>query len=79
MKLGKAEFVAASICGQELFYLSSLLRNLAFELTAPTRAWEDNQACIHMSENAHADCSFHIDVKVWFLPDMVRDQDKVIR
>jgi len=39
-----------------------------------TRIFEDNASCILMSENpANAERSRHIDTRVWFLRDMVRD------
>eukprot|EP00961_Rhodomonas_salina_P272582 3683322-Rhodomonas_salina.1 len=42
----EAEFVAASICGQEVIYLRALLTGLGFPPLGPTMLWEDNAACI---------------------------------
>ena len=71
----EAEFVAASVCGVEVIYLRNLLSDLGYEQTTPTTVFEDNAACILMSENpAHPDHSRHIDTRKWFLRDMVRDQ-----
>eukprot|EP00961_Rhodomonas_salina_P054757 735670-Rhodomonas_salina.1 len=47
----EAEFVAASQCGQEVLYLRQLLEQLGYKQTEPTRVYEDNEACIKMSEN----------------------------
>jgi hypothetical protein len=70
----EAEFVAASLCGQEVIYLRALLCSVGLEQVGPTPIWEDNAACILMSENpAHPDRARHIDVKVHFLRDMVRE------
>ena len=70
-----AEFVAASVCWIEVIYLRNLMRDLGFEQSLPTRIFEDNAACILMSENpAHPDCVFHIDTSVHFLRDMVRNK-----
>eukprot|EP00961_Rhodomonas_salina_P076599 1028392-Rhodomonas_salina.1 len=70
----EAEFVAASICGQEVIYLRALLSCLGFPPRGPTLIWEDNAACIQMSENpTHADRARHIDTRIYFLQDMVRD------
>eukprot|EP00961_Rhodomonas_salina_P027656 373724-Rhodomonas_salina.1 len=70
----EAEFVAASICGQEVIYLRALLTGLGFPPDGPTRIWEDNAVCIQMSENpTHADRARHIDTRLYFLQDMVRD------
>ena len=70
----EAEFVAASICGQELIYVRALMDGLGFTQKGPTTIWEDNAACIAMSENpTHADRARHIDTRIYFLRDMVRD------
>jgi hypothetical protein len=40
----------------------------------PTEIWEDNASCIMISENAtNRDRSTHVDVKVHYLRDLVRD------
>eukprot|EP00961_Rhodomonas_salina_P250317 3384021-Rhodomonas_salina.1 len=38
----EAEFVAASLCGQEVIYLRNLLRDLDLTQDSPTDIWEDN-------------------------------------
>ena len=71
----EAEFVAASVCGQEVIYLRNLLRDLGYSQTSPTKIFEDNAACIMMADNpAHPDKARHIDTRRWFLRDMVRDK-----
>lgn len=70
----EAEFVAASMCGQEVIYLRNLLRDLGHPQTTPTQIYEDNASCIAMSENpANPKRSRHIDTRMYFLRDMVRD------
>lgn len=70
----EAEFVAASVCGQEVTYLRNLMRDLGFEQKMPTAIFEDNASCILMSENpVNADWSRHINTCIWFLRDMVRE------
>eukprot|EP00961_Rhodomonas_salina_P047823 642367-Rhodomonas_salina.1 len=49
-----------------------------------TLIWEDNAACIQMSENlnqTHADSASHIDsdMHLYFLRDMVRDGHSVVK
>ena len=40
----------------------------------PTKIWEDNASCIMMSENpTNRDRSRHVDVKVHYLCDLIRD------
>ena len=70
----KAEFVAASICGQEVIYIHALLRSLGFAQKGPTLVYEDNASCIAMSENpVNAERSRHIDMRSFFICDLVRD------
>ena len=70
----EAEFVAASQAGQEVLYLRALLKGFAYLQHGPTEIWEDNASCILMSENpTNRERSRHVDVRVHFLRDMVRD------
>ena len=70
----EAEFVAANQAGKEVLYLRALLRGFACPQTRPTELWEDNVSCIVMSENpTNRERSRHVDVRVHFLRDMVRD------
>jgi hypothetical protein len=67
----ETEFVAAS---QEILYLRALLKGFAYLQHGPTEIWEDNASCILMSENpTNRERSRHVDVRVHFLRDMVRD------
>jgi hypothetical protein len=70
----EVEFVAASQAGQEVVYLRALLRGFGYPQVRATEIWEDNASCIMMSENpTNRDRSRHVDVKVHFLRDLVRD------
>jgi len=64
----EAEFVAASMCGQEVIYLHNLLRDLGHSQgDRPTVIYEDNASCIAMSENpVNVERSSHIDTRLWF-------------
>jgi hypothetical protein len=69
----EAEFVAASQVGQ-VVYLRELLMGFGHPQRKPTEIWEDNASCIMMSENpTNRDRSRHVDVKVHYLRDLVRD------
>eukprot|EP00961_Rhodomonas_salina_P041554 559249-Rhodomonas_salina.1 len=75
----EAEFVTASLCGQEVICLRSLLRGFGFEhwQTSPITVYEDNASCIAMShklEQVKQEHSSHIDTRLYFLWDMVRDK-----
>jgi ABC-type branched-subunit amino acid transport system ATPase component len=70
----EAEFVAASQAGQEVLYLRALLKGFAYLQRGPTGIWENIASCILMSENpTNRERSRHVDVRVHFLRDMVRD------
>ena len=51
LSTSEAEYVAASQCGQEVVYLREILRDFGFPPPGPTRVYEDNRACVSMSEN----------------------------
>ena len=71
----EAEFVAASICAQEVIYVRSLLEGFGVKQSGPTHIYEDNQSCIAMSHNpVKPDRSRHIDTRKYFLRDLVRDK-----
>ena len=59
---------------QEVVYLRALLRGFGYPQRGGTEIWEDNASCIMMSETpTNRDRSRHVDVKVYFLRDLVRD------
>ena len=71
----EAEFVAASQLGVELLYLRTLMRDFGYEQKKPTVTWEDNAATILLSKNpVNRQASRHIDTRVHFLRDLVKDK-----
>jgi hypothetical protein len=71
----ESEFIAASQCGQEVVYLGEILKGFAAEQDSCTRIFEDNQACIAMSENTvHREHSRHIDVHKYYVREVVEDK-----
>jgi len=69
----EAEYVAASAVAQENAYLRALLSDFNRSPLGPTCVWEDNAACILMSENpVNHDRSRHVNVKFHFLRERVR-------
>jgi hypothetical protein len=73
----ETEFVEVSQAGQEVVCLGTLLRGFGYTQRGPTEIWENNASCIMMSENpTNRDRSRHVDVKVHFLRDLVRDGHK---
>lgn len=72
LSTSEAEFVAASQCGQEVLYLREILLDFHQPQTSPTTVYEDNLACIAMSENAvRRKYSRHIDIRRYFVRELV--------
>ena len=68
LSTSEAEYVASSQCGQEVVYLREILGDFGFSPTGPTRVYEDNLACVAMSENPV------IDIRRYFVRDLVSMQ-----
>ena len=51
LSTSEAEFVAASQVGQEAIYLQQTLTDFGFHQNQATLLYEDNLACVAMSEN----------------------------
>jgi hypothetical protein len=68
----EAEFVPVYQCGQEVLYLLEILHDFAVPQLAPTDVYEDNLACVAMSENP-VRCKFssHIDICRYFVRELV--------
>eukprot|EP00961_Rhodomonas_salina_P209391 2826648-Rhodomonas_salina.1 len=70
----EAEYVAASMAGQEVIYLRVMLRGFGHEQSKPTVVWEDKAACIQIANNpVNRKFTRHIDVRCYFVWDLVRD------
>eukprot|EP00961_Rhodomonas_salina_P229365 3099706-Rhodomonas_salina.1 len=57
----EAEYVAASMAGQEVIYLRAMLRGFGHEQLKPTVVWEDNAACIQIANNP-VNCKFTLHI-----------------
>eukprot|EP00961_Rhodomonas_salina_P258649 3495212-Rhodomonas_salina.1 len=74
MSSAEAEYVAASMAGQEVVYLRSILRGFGHEQLGPTAVWEDNTTCIQISLNpVNRKFTRHIDVRHYYVHDLVTD------
>ena len=72
LSTSEAEYVAASQRGQEVVYLREILRDFGFIPIGPTQVYEDNLACVAMSENpVRRKYSRHIDIRRYFVRDLV--------
>jgi len=73
LSTSEAEFVAASQAGQEVIYLRETLRDFGYQQTKPTEIYEDNLACVAMSENpVRRKFSRHIDIRRYFVRELVK-------
>eukprot|EP00961_Rhodomonas_salina_P233343 3153648-Rhodomonas_salina.2 len=70
----EAEYVAASMAGQEVVYLRALLRGFGCEQPTQTEVWEDNAACIQIANNQdNRKFTPHIDTRRYYVRDLVKD------
>jgi len=72
LSTSEAEFVAASQAGQEAIYLRETPTDFGFFQTQATLLYEDNLACVAMSENpVRRKFSRHIDICKYFVRELV--------
>ena len=72
LSTSEAEYMAASQCGQDVLYLREMLSDFNVPQAAATRVYEDNLACIAMSENpVRRKYSRHIDIRRYFVRELV--------
>ena len=72
LSTSEAEYVAASQCGQDVLYLREMLSDFAVPQSAPTAIYEDNMACIAMSESpVRRKYSSYIDIRRYFVRELV--------
>ena len=68
----EAEYIAASVASREAVWLRKLLARIFDLELEPTLIHCDNQSCIRLSENPiFHDKSKHIDIKYYYIRDMV--------
>ena len=70
----EAEFYAASLASLDVLFYRRLLSALGFSQPSPTVMFEDNAACIYMSQKAGLiNRAKHIDLRVHRIRELVRD------
>lgn len=76
----EAEYMAVCEAAKEAIYLRRVLKSLGYEQEGPTIIYEDNQACIAMSENPvlHKRTK-HIDMRYHFTRERVQSQEIKLR
>ena len=79
LSTSEAEFVAASQAGQEAIYLCETLTDFGFSQTKATLLYEDNLACVAMSENpVRQKFSRHIDIRKYYVRELVLNGLKLL-
>ena len=73
LSTSEAEFVAVSQAAREVVCLRETLRDFGYGQYAATEIYEDNLACIAMSENpVRRKFSRHIDIRRYFIRELVK-------
>jgi len=73
LSTSEAEFVAARQAGQEALYLRETLKDFGYQQQNATEIYEDNLACVAMSENpVRRKISRHIDIHRYFVRELVK-------
>jgi len=72
LSTSETEFVAASQAAQEVVYLREIRRDFGYpQTTAATNIFEDNLACIALSENpVRRKFCWHIDIRRYFVCEL---------
>jgi len=72
LSTSEAEFVATSLAGQEAIYLRKTLTDFEVSHTKATFLYEENLACVAMSENpVRRKFSRHIDIRKYYRRELV--------
>jgi hypothetical protein len=75
----EAEYMALTSAVTHVLWHRQIMKNLCFDLDAPTVIYEDNTGCLAMAENpVSRDRSKHIDIKVHFCREAVKNRDVMI-
>jgi hypothetical protein len=74
LSTAEAEYIAANMASREAVWLRKLLSGLFDQMLDPTVIYCDNQSCLRLSENpVFHDKSKHIEIKYFYIRDLVRD------
>jgi hypothetical protein len=69
----EAEYVAACSAGQEIIWMRSLLSELGYAFTAPTRLLMDNQSALQVAKNPeHHGRMKHLDLRYFWLRHQIQ-------
>ncbi|KAJ0390641.1 hypothetical protein P43SY_010880 [Pythium insidiosum] len=71
----EAEYLALSMCAQEVAWVRGLLNDLGINLEKPTQVWEDNQGAIALAHNQgyHARTK-HVDIRHHYIRESINNK-----
>lgn len=73
LSTAEAEYVALSLCVQEVLWLKHLLGEMGVEIKAPVPVFEDNQGAIAIAKNeGYQSRAKHIDIRYHFIREHVK-------
>ena len=73
LSTAEAEYVALSLCIQEILWTKSLLMEMKVKIDAPVVVYEDNQSAIAIAKNeGYQSRAKHIDIRYHFVRDQVK-------
>jgi len=68
----EAEYMALSLCTQEVLWTRAMLKDLGHEQAGATQVWEDNQGAIALASNVGYNArTKHVDIKPHFIRENV--------
>lgn len=74
LSTAEAEYMALSLCTQEVLWTRAMLKDMGKEQKEATQVWEDNQGAIALAQNSgyHARTK-HVDIKHHFTRENVEN------
>ena len=79
LSTAEEEYIALSLCMQEVLRLKSLLCELKSKILQKIKIYEDNQSAIAIAKNdGYQSREKHIDIRYHFIRDHIKDENIVI-
>ena len=75
LSTAEAEYVALSLCNQEVLWMKSLLLEMKTKIDIPVIVYEDNQSAIAIAKyEGYQSRAKHIDIRYHFVRDQVKNK-----
>jgi hypothetical protein len=72
----EAEYLALSMCTQEVIWVRAMMKDLGYEQPLATQVWEDNQGAIALANNTGYNArTKHVDIRHHFIREKVAGGD----